>query len=70
MSIEYVRRAYGVPAHRGGEVIYSGGLTPIRGVIKGAENGRLRLRFPGNESHNGVYHPTWKIEYVEKGKKK
>ena len=70
MSLQYIRDTYGVPAYRGSEVIYTGGLTPLWGRIKSAKNGRIRLHFSHNEEHNGLYHPTWEIEYVEKGKKK
>ena len=49
MSMDYIRRTYGVPAKRGGMVRYTntdnGAVT--EGRITGARGPWLRVRFPG-----------------------
>lgn len=68
MSMAYIRKAYGVPAKRGGRLIY----TDHNGVkfnctIKSASGGRLRVLVDDRvEGYRGrmKLHPTWSIEYV------
>lgn len=70
MTMERIRKAYGVPAKRGGRVVYiekhpSGkGERRTVGTITGARHGMyLRIRLDGsNYSQN--YHPTYNIEYL------
>lgn len=59
MSMEYIRRAYNVPAKRGALVTFQG--KP--GVITGSRGAYLRIRLDG-EKRAGIYHPTWEIEYI------
>jgi hypothetical protein len=63
MSIDYIRSYYGVPAHPGGRVRYTGGRHPMDGTIDGAEGAHLMIRLDGQQ-HAMPYHPTWKIEYL------
>jgi hypothetical protein len=64
MSLQYIRDTYQVPAHKGSRVRYSPGhQKPVEGTIVGALHGHLRLLLDGNQTP-GLYHPTWKIEYL------
>lgn len=63
MSLEYIRKTYGVSAKRKGEVRYSGELVPKLGTIVGSNGQYLRVRFVG-EKHTRLLHPTWKVEYL------
>lgn len=58
MAMDYIRRAYNVPAKRGRRVTFQG--RP--GVITGSSGAYLRIRLDG-ERRAGRYHPTWEIEY-------
>ena len=55
---EYLRNAYGVPAHIGGHVRVEG--RP--GVIKGATH-HLKVLFAGDKKPK-FCHPTWRITYL------
>lgn len=58
MSFEYIQRSYCVPAERGRRVIYSG--KP--GVIIGERGHYIEVVLDG-DNHEGIYHPTDKMEY-------
>lgn len=60
MKIEYIRKAYAVPAKIQGRIKYEGKL----GTIVGESHGRLRIKLDG-ERVTGNYHPTYHIEYLE-----
>jgi hypothetical protein len=63
VSMEYIRRSYGVPAKRGGRVTWWATLgAQLIGVIVGARGHYLRVRFDG-ESRTRTLHPTWRIGY-------
>ena len=66
MSLEWIRRQYGVPARRGQAVRYTGGSKPIAGVITGsnATGAYIRVRMENGNVCN--FHPTWEIEYLPK----
>ena len=68
MSMEYIRKRYGVPAKRGGRVRYTGNPDgkPVDGTITASAqgNGHLFVRLDGNK-HSYCFHPTWKLEYLE-----
>lgn len=66
MSIDYIRRYYGVPAKKGGRVEYTGGAKPVLGTICGADGAHLTIRLDGMK-HTMPYHPTWKLRYLEEG---
>jgi hypothetical protein len=63
MSLAYIRRAYGVPAKRGGRVRYTGEGRDEFGTIIGASGAHLSVRLDGLR-HGRPYHPTWQIEYL------
>ncbi len=57
--MDYIRKAYGVPAKRGGRVNCEG----RHGVITGTRGPYLRIRIDG-EKASRLYHPTWNIAYA------
>lgn len=59
MSLDYIRRQYGVPAKKGQRVIALG----HPGVITGSLDAYIRVRLDG-QSKSRVYHPTWRVEYI------
>jgi hypothetical protein len=58
--MSYIRKAYNVPARRGGRISFDGRCT---GVIVAARCGRLFVRFDG-QKRTTVLHPTWHVEYL------
>lgn len=67
MSMKHVRKAYSVPAKRGGRVEYTGEGKPELGTICSASNGRLNIRLD-RFKHAMPFHPTWELRYLEDGK--
>lgn len=67
MSLEYIRKTYGVPAKRGVRVEYTGRGKPELGTIKGAKGARVLVLLDGHR-HNGIFHPTWMLKYLTEGK--
>lgn len=69
MSMEYIRRAYGVPAKRGGRLIYTDSYgAKIYCTIKSAtSSGHLMClvddRVIGYRGRMKL-HPTWNVEYL------
>lgn len=57
MSMEWVRRNYGVPAKRGGRIRFCG----VGGTITSADH-RLRVRM--DDGRRVILHPTWEVEYL------
>ena len=55
--MEWVRRNYGVPAKRGGRILFNG----VGGRILSATH-HLRVRLDTGERVH--LHPTWKVEYL------
>ena len=64
MSMEYIRKTYGVPAKRGAEIVYHGGDCDLVGVITGTSGARLRVRFDGSRHRKMILHPTWCVRYL------
>lgn len=64
MSMDYIRRTYGVPAKRGGRVEYTGYGQPRQGVILGASGPHLRVRLDGDRATLSM-HPTWELRYID-----
>jgi hypothetical protein len=60
LSFEYVRRAYNVPAKRGGRVLFRG--KP--GRITSGNGHYIRIRMDG-ERRSIIVHPTWEMEYLD-----
>lgn len=67
MSMKYIRDSYGVPARRGGRVVYTGEGITQTGTITSAAGACLRVRMDG-EKHCGIYHPTWRMRYLDSAK--
>lgn len=63
MSMAYVRRTYGVPAKRGGRVLYTGCGEREFGTIRSASGGRLNIQLDGIK-HTMPFHPKWELAYV------
>ena len=63
MTLAYIRKAYGVPAKRGGRVEYTGEGRSEFGTIAGARGAHLSIRLDGVK-HTLPFHPTWKLKYL------
>ena len=64
MSLDYVRRTYGVPARRGGRVRYEYLSGVYRyGRIASATN-LLRVRWEDDGTRANL-HPTWRVTYCD-----
>jgi len=67
MSLDYIRRAYKVPAKRGGRVEYLASDGELmEGTITGSRAGHLRVRLDGN-THSTNFHPTYGLKYLPDG---
>ena len=65
MSMEWVRKNYGVPAKRGGRVEYNGSRSgPRLGTIIASVGPHLRIRLDGDKDAL-IYHPTWELRYLD-----
>lgn len=64
MGLAIVRKLYGVPAKRGGRVIYTGSGKPEYGSITSADGAHLNIRLDGMK-HTMSFHPTWELEYID-----
>ena len=65
MSMDYIRRTYGVPARRGGRIKF----RPCQGLEKegfvvAASGQYIRVRF-ADMRRTVLLHPTWRVEYVD-----
>ena len=63
MSMKQIRESRGVPAKRGMRVYFEHGNR--FGRIVSAKGGYLKILLDGDK-HPGFYHPTWKIDYLQK----
>lgn len=66
MSMDYVRRHYGVPVKRGGRVRLGAGFGPDagrEGTITSASY-HVFVRLDG-ERHVRRFHPTWELDYID-----
>ena len=64
MSIDWIRRQYGVPAKKGGRVEYTGGGNVQPGTIKSASGPHLMILLDGSR-HAMPFHPTWELRYLD-----
>ena len=64
MSMEYIRKYYGVPAKRGGKVKIINQKVGVQfaGIITGSKDAYLRISI--NRQRSGLYHPTDNIVYL------
>jgi hypothetical protein len=65
MSMEYIRKTYGVPAKRGGRVNYM--FKEIMGTITGSRGGHLLIKLDGHK-RSLPFHPVWQIAYLDQDK--
>lgn len=69
MSMEYIRKTYGVPARRGARVEFMPGKVghaPWRGTITSASGGYLYIRRDGDKhTYPASFHPKWRLTYLE-----
>jgi hypothetical protein len=65
MSMEYIRRTYGVPAKKGVQVEYfaSDGERMV-GTIVGTKGAYLRVRFGKGRRNIQTFHPTYNLKYL------
>lgn len=62
MSLEAIRRRYGVPATRGRRVKFEGRVA----IITSAEGYYLRMKFLGaDKTHGAPFHPLWHIDWMD-----
>lgn len=64
MSLEYIRKTYGVPARRGGRIEYNNNGRVEFGTIVGASGAHLSIRLDGMK-HTLPFHPTWSLKYMD-----
>lgn len=62
-NMERTRKWYGVPAKRGGRVVYTGNGKREFGTIRSAKDCRLNIQLDGM-NHAMPFHPTWCLEYL------
>lgn len=70
MSLEYIRKFYGVPAKRGMRFrawhMEYDGRNYRCGVITGSDpGGYVRVRIDGERRKSRIFHPTWNTEYLD-----
>lgn len=65
MSMEYIRKHYGVPAKRGVRIRYTGSTVypEMNGTIRSARGAYLCVQMD-NENKLRTLHPTWEVEYL------
>ncbi len=65
MSMDYIRKAFKVPAKVGGKVeIVRAGLPPLIGTIMGSCGDYLWIKASG-APRSIAYHPTWDLNYIK-----
>lgn len=64
MSMDQLRKAYDVPAKRGGRIEFTDTNGSVwRGIIRSERNARLRVTLDGLREIS-ILHPTWNIKYL------
>lgn len=63
MSMEWIRKNYGVQARSGGRVEYTGCGKPELGTIRSASGSQLIIQLEGVK-HPVPFHPTWELRYL------
>lgn len=64
MSIDWIRKSYGVQAKVGGRVEYTGDKRTRQGIITGTRGPHLLILLDG-EQKSMPYHPTWALCYLD-----
>jgi hypothetical protein len=63
MSMDYIRRTYGVPAKRGGRVAFTAAEKAVKGTIVSSRQEYLRVRWD-ESGLTQTMHPTWMLVYL------
>jgi hypothetical protein len=64
MSMDQLRKAYDVPAKRGGRIEFTDSNgAKWRGIIRSSRYARLRVSLDGLRTIS-ILHPTWNIKYL------
>lgn len=63
MSMDYIRKTYGVPAKRGARIVYTGDISARLATIIGSRAARIKVRFDDSPIY-GELHPTWNVQYL------
>jgi hypothetical protein len=62
--MKYIRDTYGVPAKRGGKIIFTNTIgQKLNGTIKSASNFHIKASIEGYK-YDILLHPTCRIEYL------
>lgn len=64
MSMDYIRRTYGVPAKRGARVQFTTAERAVQGTIVGARGQYLRVRWD-ESNRTDTMHPNWMLVYLK-----
>jgi hypothetical protein len=64
MSMDYIRRTYGVPAKRGARVNFTHAAKGALGTIIGTRGHYLRVRWDASGLVSTM-HPTWMMVYLK-----
>jgi len=66
VSMEWIRKNYGVPAKRGGRIRYTDNHgDKWEGTITAARGPYLLVHIPGWHLQRARLHPTWNVEYLD-----
>lgn len=60
MSMDYIRKTYGLTVKVGDRVAYTGGTKPLYGTVCGARGAYLRVRADG-QKRSWLFHPGWEL---------
>jgi hypothetical protein len=63
--MEYIRKAYGVPARRGARVKFTDASKAVRGTVVGSRGHYLRVKWDVS-GFVQTMHPTWMLIYLDK----
>lgn len=63
MSMDYIRKTYGVPAKRGGRVAFTNAEQAVEGTIVGCRGMYVRVRWD-ESGKTDTMHPTWMLRYL------
>jgi hypothetical protein len=64
MSMDYIRRTYGVPAKRGVRVQFTDATKSVQGTIIGSRGQYIRVRWD-ETGFVHTMHPTWMMVYLK-----
>lgn len=67
MSFDYINSTYGLSLKRGSRVEYAGDKDagPKLGKVTAALGAYIQVRFDGETSPAGPFHPTWEMRQID-----